>query len=168
MANFNRQNRSGGNRNFGKPRFSSDRQDMHKATCATCGKICEVPFKPTGTKPVYCKECFQKNKGFDSRRNENRSFYSEDSRNRTGGGPDYTAQLEALNAKMDKILNLLTPTPTKAVQLESAIDESVIDEIAETVQEEKIETTEKKPKKVKSLTKKSTTATKKAPAAKKK
>ncbi|MFA5364313.1 MAG: CxxC-x17-CxxC domain-containing protein [Candidatus Bathyarchaeia archaeon] len=33
---------------------------MHKATCAECKKECEVPFKPNGTKPVYCRECFAK------------------------------------------------------------------------------------------------------------
>lgn len=38
---------------------------MHKAVCAECNKACEVPFKPSGDRPVYCKECFtaRKNKG---------------------------------------------------------------------------------------------------------
>ncbi|MFC1589897.1 CxxC-x17-CxxC domain-containing protein [Candidatus Omnitrophota bacterium] len=38
---------------------------MHKAICADCGRDCEVPFKPSGDRPVYCKECFttRKNKG---------------------------------------------------------------------------------------------------------
>jgi CxxC-x17-CxxC domain-containing protein len=31
---------------------------MHQATCATCGKSCEVPFRPTGERPVYCRDCF--------------------------------------------------------------------------------------------------------------
>lgn len=35
---------------------------MHKAICADCRKECEVPFKPTGDRPVYCKECFSKRK----------------------------------------------------------------------------------------------------------
>jgi CxxC-x17-CxxC domain-containing protein len=26
--------------------------------CSQCGKETTVPFKPTGGKPVYCKECF--------------------------------------------------------------------------------------------------------------
>lgn len=33
---------------------------MHKAVCADCSKECEVPFKPTGDRPVYCKECYSK------------------------------------------------------------------------------------------------------------
>ena len=56
MAEF----RSGGfqRRDFGGPR------EMHKATCSKCGKECEVPFKPTQGKPVYCKDCYVKPKRF--------------------------------------------------------------------------------------------------------
>ncbi|GEM_PF-207946 len=39
---------------------------LHKAVCADCHKDCEVPFKPTGERPVYCKECFSKRKGGNS------------------------------------------------------------------------------------------------------
>lgn len=35
---------------------------LHKAVCAECKKECEVPFKPSGGRPVYCKECFSKRK----------------------------------------------------------------------------------------------------------
>jgi len=35
-------------------------KEMHKATCADCGKECEVPFKPDGSRPVYCRECYSK------------------------------------------------------------------------------------------------------------
>ncbi|MFH1800971.1 MAG: CxxC-x17-CxxC domain-containing protein [Candidatus Omnitrophota bacterium] len=35
---------------------------LHKAVCADCQKDCEIPFKPTGERPVYCKECFSKRK----------------------------------------------------------------------------------------------------------
>jgi len=38
----------------------SDRPSMHKAVCNKCGKDCEVPFKPTGERPVFCSECFEK------------------------------------------------------------------------------------------------------------
>jgi CxxC-x17-CxxC domain-containing protein len=37
-------------------------REMHKATCADCGKECEVPFKPDGSKPVYCRDCYQKHR----------------------------------------------------------------------------------------------------------
>ncbi|MBI5388874.1 DNA-directed RNA polymerase [Candidatus Woesearchaeota archaeon] len=39
-------------RDFGGPR------EMHKTTCSSCGKECEVPFKPREGRPVYCRECF--------------------------------------------------------------------------------------------------------------
>jgi CxxC-x17-CxxC domain-containing protein len=35
---------------------------LHKTVCADCQKDCEVPFKPTGERPVYCKECFSSRK----------------------------------------------------------------------------------------------------------
>jgi CxxC-x17-CxxC domain-containing protein len=38
---------------------------MHKAICSTCGKDCEVPFRPTGDKPIYCNDCFSANRGGD-------------------------------------------------------------------------------------------------------
>jgi len=44
---------SGGRRSFGGPR------EMFDAVCASCGKACQVPFQPTGEKPVYCSDCFQ-------------------------------------------------------------------------------------------------------------
>ncbi len=67
--------------------FSHDRGDRDgggfsqrgfKAVCAECGQSCEVPFKPTGDRPVYCRTCFSKREGgsFEGRR---------DSRPRSGG-----------------------------------------------------------------------------------
>ena len=40
----------------------SDRQ-MFPITCSKCGKAGEVPFKPTGDKPVLCQDCFKSSKG---------------------------------------------------------------------------------------------------------
>jgi CxxC-x17-CxxC domain-containing protein len=37
-------------------------REMHKATCADCGQETEVPFQPSGDRPVYCRECYQKHK----------------------------------------------------------------------------------------------------------
>lgn len=75
MANYNR----------GRPRFS-DRgsrgpTEMHRAICDKCKKECEVPFRPTSGKPVFCSNCFDRNPGFESRGFEDRpSLRSEDSR----------------------------------------------------------------------------------------
>ena len=35
-------------------------REMHKAVCADCGKDCEIPFTPTQSRPVYCRDCFEK------------------------------------------------------------------------------------------------------------
>nr|WP_255668574.1 CxxC-x17-CxxC domain-containing protein [Methanocella sp. CWC-04] len=35
---------------------------MHKATCSDCGNECQVPFRPNGSKPVYCNDCFPKHR----------------------------------------------------------------------------------------------------------
>jgi CxxC-x17-CxxC domain-containing protein len=37
-------------------------REMHKVICADCGKETEVPFKPDGTRPVYCRECYEKHR----------------------------------------------------------------------------------------------------------
>jgi CxxC-x17-CxxC domain-containing protein len=55
---FNDRPRQGGFRN----NFSSEPREMHKTTCSECKKDCEVPFKPTAGKPVFCKECYAKKK----------------------------------------------------------------------------------------------------------
>lgn len=39
-------------------------REMHPAKCADCGNDCEVPFKPTEGKPVYCRDCYQKHRKF--------------------------------------------------------------------------------------------------------
>ncbi len=43
----------------GGSRFERQPRETYRATCARCGKTAEVPFKPTGDKPVYCKDCYQ-------------------------------------------------------------------------------------------------------------
>jgi CxxC-x17-CxxC domain-containing protein len=61
MGNFdnrrdNRPRRGGFNRGF----RDREPREMHKAVCDECKKECEVPFKPTEGRPVYCKDCFAK------------------------------------------------------------------------------------------------------------
>lgn len=47
------------NENRGRGGFNRGPREMHKVTCSECGKETEVPFKPDGTRPVYCRECYQ-------------------------------------------------------------------------------------------------------------
>ncbi|MBN1169686.1 hypothetical protein JXA56_01555 [Candidatus Micrarchaeota archaeon] len=39
----------------------NDREDrqMYDATCAKCGKACQVPFQPKEGRPVYCRDCYK-------------------------------------------------------------------------------------------------------------
>lgn len=39
---------------------------MHKVICADCKKECEIPFRPSGDRPVYCQECFKRRKAGNS------------------------------------------------------------------------------------------------------
>jgi len=56
-------NSKGGSMGFqGGGGFGGRPREMHKAICEECKKECEVPFKPSGDRPVYCKECFSKRK----------------------------------------------------------------------------------------------------------
>jgi CxxC-x17-CxxC domain-containing protein len=74
--------------------FSRERGDREgefsqrgfKAICAECGQACEVPFKPTGDRPVYCRNCFSKREGgsFEGRR-DSRPRSSGFNRERHGG-----------------------------------------------------------------------------------
>lgn len=67
--------------------YKSNQREMHKATCAECGSGCEVPFKPSSNKPIYCSTCFENRSsgGGDSRgqnnRRENRGDNRRDDRN---------------------------------------------------------------------------------------
>ncbi len=64
MGNFDRSSgsRGGGRDGFSRgPRRDFDGpREMHKATCSECKKECEVPFKPTEGKPVFCRDCYNK------------------------------------------------------------------------------------------------------------
>lgn len=98
MGNFGR--RDFGNRGGDRP--------MHQAICSKCNKECEVPFRPTGSRPVFCKDCFQNNRASDPRRS---NFEDRGSNQviRPIGQPQYREQFEALNLKLDKILRILEP-----------------------------------------------------------
>ena len=49
-----RNDRSGG--------YGQSPREMHTVVCAECGKDATVPFQPRGDRPVYCSDCFSKQK----------------------------------------------------------------------------------------------------------
>ena len=42
--------------------FNRGPREMHDVTCADCGEETQVPFKPDGSRPVYCRDCYQKHR----------------------------------------------------------------------------------------------------------
>lgn len=150
MKNYNRNNRSGKGSNRDYSRRDSGRPSMHQAVCDKCGKDCEVPFRPTGGKPIYCKDCF---KNIEPKKSGGRGFQRFDFSDRkmykaicdkckkecevpfrpTGGKPVYckdcfgkdekvgikdsnqfNEQFALLNTKLDEILNTLVSSAVKA------------------------------------------------------
>ena len=105
---YNRRDSGRTSRGFGRP-IRDSKKEMHEVTCDKCGKSCEVPFKPSGNKPVYCRECYRKEDGsgqesrFGSRR-ESRPRYDNSEPKQESNS---SAELEQINAKLDKILELL-------------------------------------------------------------
>ncbi len=65
---------------------------MTKVICSLCGKECEVPFKPTTNKPVYCDDCFAK----QNKRSSGRE-----------AGNSSRKDFDIINKKLDKIMKAL-------------------------------------------------------------
>jgi CxxC-x17-CxxC domain-containing protein len=38
-------------------------REMFSATCSSCGRGAQAPFRPNGSKPVYCSDCFKTQRG---------------------------------------------------------------------------------------------------------
>lgn len=144
MNNYNNKSRfggdrkSGGNRSFSKPSYRDrdrdggssfdrgDRPTSYPAVCADCGNSCTVPFKPNGSKPIYCSNCFEKHDdrgdrpsfdredrgGFNSRPSysDRPSFRDKPRRDFDNAPKDNSGvekQLKELNAKLDQLISAL-------------------------------------------------------------
>ena len=97
---FSRRDNRGSSRGSGRYSRGSDRSydrekpevQMTKVICSSCKSECEVPFKPTSSKPVYCNDCFaQQGKG------------------RSSGGSNSISNrdLDIINEKLNKIMKAL-------------------------------------------------------------
>ena len=136
MDNFKRGGRSnfkggfrGGDRGDRGDRDSRGPVTMHSAICSTCGKTCEVPFRPTGEKPVYCRDCFAGRAAMGGERSdrkdfrkENRDFASKNFASPTNGSNDEVKkQLETVNTKLERLIDIMqklsqTLAPVKVVK----------------------------------------------------
>ena len=167
-------NQRGGNNRFenkpyGRPAFAkkswgdnktSDRSDrpvtLHRATCSECGRSCEVPFKPTAGKPIFCKDCFAKRGGGTPREDgggyPKRDFNSSPSFKPQIPGPNVTLsndkvtkELEAVNAKLERLIRAVEALgTTKSV---SKVSEVKIETTADDTQEPKKAPPKKRAKK---------------------
>ena len=114
----------GGNGGGGRPSFGGSRGGdrgpvtMHKAVCDECHKNCEVPFRPSGDKPIYCSECFGDKRGNEAPRREfsndrpapRREFNDRPSPSfskpvSAPAGNDMSKQLSEMNSKLDRLIN---------------------------------------------------------------
>ncbi|TSC62071.1 MAG: hypothetical protein G01um101448_184 [Parcubacteria group bacterium Gr01-1014_48] len=96
-----------GNKGRGDTRQNDRPVSMYKATCGSCGRDCEVPFRPSGEKPVYCKDCFN-NKGGNAgadrfpRKDFHTPIRPPFDTSRTNDA--LTKQLEAVNVKLERLI----------------------------------------------------------------
>lgn len=119
---------------FNKPSFP--------ARCNECGNSCTVPFKPNGSKPVLCRDCFRGNDGGGDSRSFDRaaSFgrfndQSEDRPRRAPSGPapvgpSLKSEIQAINRKLDQILAILNDATVEAQDEE--VSENIFEESDET------------------------------------
>lgn len=96
-SSFGRGRSFGGGSRGGFGRRDDGPREMFDAICDNCGKSCQVPFKPTQGKPIYCSDCFEKMNPRESRGNDRPRFENSDRAPKDGG----------INAKLDKIIALL-------------------------------------------------------------
>ncbi len=165
MNNFKDNGNRGGNRFGGKPSFGAGSRggfkggdkkfgdkptQLFSATCSDCRKGCEVPFKPSGDKPVYCSDCFSNKKpdqnsggrgdGYSSsNRSDSRFSPRQDSRpSRNSHAPrqdftkprnsdnDLRLQLVSIESKLNKILDLINPPLPAKSKLQKGSEGEVV------------------------------------------
>lgn len=91
---------------------------LYTAVCAECGEPCEVPFKPTGNRPVLCRRCFRQSEDgeadgrFSKRESGRNSRERGRGRGQERGGErrgasDVAGQLADINRKLDLIMEAL-------------------------------------------------------------
>ncbi len=151
---FTRGNSTGSKPPFEKKTWGGNRGNggetvMHKATCSNCKNACEVPFRPTNGKPVFCRDCFGDKKESDTRgarkdfgnRGDNRSFGdNRDNRGASRGDfarpaftphvarEDNSKQLAEINSKLDRMINVMermlktTDVPKVSPEIENHLE----------------------------------------------
>ena len=106
----------GGNRRDGGSFGGGFNKPSFPARCNECGNSCTVPFKPNGSKPVLCRDCFRGSDTGEFNRQPsfqrfNNRFEDRPRPPRPTGpapvGPSLKSEIQAINHKLDQILNIL-------------------------------------------------------------
>lgn len=126
----------GGGGGFGGPKPS------FPARCNECGNSCTVPFKPNGSKPVLCRECFQgaDQGSFDRKPSFDRGparfenhFDDRPRPPRASGpapvGPSLKSEIQSINHKLDQILAILNEATIEAPEASEPEMESESEDI---------------------------------------
>jgi CxxC-x17-CxxC domain-containing protein len=115
-------------------RTAGPASEMFSTTCSDCGKTCQVPFKPSDAKPVYCSACFGMKKSANEQRGseqrggrpEKKSYENKPVQQSTTRGvgndviTDLKRQITGLEVKLNRILDLINPPlPAKKAVVES-------------------------------------------------
>ncbi len=122
-----------------KPLWPQQQRATFQTTCAQCGNPCEVPFRPTEGRKIYCQACFRNIKNQERMKRENtrfqqRNFGGQKNLNRPefdggrpAGGNETVRQLQIMNAKIDRLVRAmemmtnLNQRPAAAAQKEPAV-----------------------------------------------
>ena len=91
----------------GRQGFDRGSSEMHKSVCAECGKECEVPFQPTGDRPVYCQECWVKRRPPRTEDSRRREYPREGRQKRPSSAPENVdlqilAELKRIREALEK------------------------------------------------------------------
>jgi len=124
----------GGRDNF------SERKEMHQAVCSDCGNNCEVPFRPSGSKPVFCSDCFRGHDQAPSRgAGRDRDFAPAPRRfEERAPRPNFSAtskdgnvedRISALHVKLDKVIALLSANSKYQTPIKEAVSDSKVKEV---------------------------------------
>ena len=88
-------------------------KEMFSAVCDDCGKNCQVPFRPSSNKPIYCSDCFEKRGNSHDRESSGR------------GSQVPSVDLSEINAKLDKIIALIESKSEKKAVEKKVVEKKV-------------------------------------------
>jgi CxxC-x17-CxxC domain-containing protein len=96
---------------------------MHHAVCAECGNDCEVPFRPTGDRPIYCKNCFGGKGGDDRAPRQDRPSFDRGAAPSHGSDKavrELSQKVDAIAQKLDALIALFDDMTVAEVEGDDA------------------------------------------------